>query len=115
MMILEEIVWWIVETVLFVLYLLVRFVCALVAIFVLVPIVVVVCTPYLLLASIGYVPLALDLFDFTPLFVLLLLPFQDAPAAADCAADCVAGLHDNLRNLVSFGGVPAQGRFLLVN
>ncbi len=51
MMILEEIVWWIVETVLFVLYLLVRFVYALVAIFVLVPIVVVVCTPYLLLAS----------------------------------------------------------------
>jgi len=51
MMIFEEIVGWIVETVLVVLYLVVRFVCALVAVFVLVPIVVVVCTPYLLLAS----------------------------------------------------------------
>ena len=51
MVILEETVRWIVETVLFVLYLLVRFVCALIAMCVLVPIVVLVCTPYLLLAS----------------------------------------------------------------
>jgi predicted membrane metal-binding protein len=49
MVILEEIIRWVVETVLFVLDLLVRFVCGLIAIFVLVPIVVLVCTPYLLL------------------------------------------------------------------
>ena len=51
MVIFEEIVRWIVETVVFVLYLLIRFVFALIAIFVLVPVVVLVCTPYLLLAS----------------------------------------------------------------
>jgi hypothetical protein len=51
MVILEEIIRWVAETVLFVSYLLVRFVCGLVAIFVLVPMVVLVCTPYLLLTS----------------------------------------------------------------
>ena len=51
MVILEEIIRWVVETALFVLYLVVRFVCALIVIFVLVPIVVLVCIPYLLLAS----------------------------------------------------------------
>jgi hypothetical protein len=51
MVILEEFIRWVVETVLFVLYLLVRCVVGLIAIFLLVPIVVLVCAPYLLLTS----------------------------------------------------------------
>ncbi len=51
MVIVEELVRTIVETVVFILQLLVRYLCALIVIFVLVPLVVVACTPYLLLAS----------------------------------------------------------------
>ena len=53
MVIVEEIVRTVVETVVFILQMLVRDLCAFIAIFVLVPLVVLVSTPYLLLASLA--------------------------------------------------------------